>query len=128
MSDRQPDQSRHEWREWRHRDPVARAMGGMILILLGVIFFITQNGMFGVTWANMWGAFLIGLGGLLILQALVRLVMPEYRRGVLGLIVGGLVLIAIGTIPYGGAAWAQWWPLALIALGIALLIQQFAGW
>lgn len=125
MSDLQTDQSKNEP---RHRDPVGRAMGGMVLILLGVIFFVAQNGMFGVTWANMWGAFLIGLGGLLILQALVRLVMPDHRRGVLGLAMGGLVLIALGTIPFGGADWAQWWPLALIALGIAMLIQQFTGW
>jgi hypothetical protein len=134
MSNLQPDQSksdsrpRGEWRAWSHRDPAGRAMGGLVLIWLGVIFFIVQNGMFGVTWANMWGAFLMGLGGLLVLQALVRLVLPDYRRGVFGLVIGGMVLIAIGTIPFGGADWARWWPLALIALGIALLIQQFAGW
>ncbi len=134
MNNLQPNQSqndasrRGDGHEWRRRDPINRAMGGLVLILLGVIFFITQNGMFGVTWSNMWGAFLMGLGGLLILQALVRLVMPDYRRGALGLVIGGIVLIAIGTIPFGGASWAQWWPLGLIAIGIALLVQQFAGW
>jgi hypothetical protein len=62
------------------------------------------------------------------LQALIRLFLPDYRRGVFGLLVGGIVLMAIGTIPYGGANWSQWWPLGLIAIGIALLVQQFAGW
>jgi hypothetical protein len=118
---------RDDERAWRHRDPISRAMGGMVLILLGVIFFIAQNGLFGVTWTNMWGAFLIGLGCLLILQAILRVFFPAYRRGAFGLVIGGLVLIAIGSIPYGGAGWAQWWPLGLIVLGVALLIQQFIG-
>lgn len=122
------ERKREDWHAWRRRDPMSRAMGGMVLILLGVIFFITQNGLLGVTWSNMWGAFLMGLGGLLILQALVRLALPQYRRGAFGLVIGGLVLISVGTIPFGGAGWAQWWPLGLIAVGIALLIQQFAGW
>ena len=119
---------RAEWREWRHRDPLSRAMGGLVLILLGAIFFIAQNQLFGVTWSNMWGAFLMGLGVLLILQAFVRFAMPSYRRGALGLVVGGAVLVAIGSIPFGGTMWAQWWPLGLIVLGVALLIQQFVGW
>jgi len=38
------------------------------------------------------------------------------------------VLVAVGTIPFGGAMWAQWWPLGLIALGVVLLIQQFVRW
>jgi len=119
---------RDDWREWRHRDPLSRAMGGMVLILLGVIFFIAQNGMFGVTWTNMWGAFLMGLGGLLVLQAILRVFFPSYRRGVFGLAIGGCVLIAIGTIPFGGVYWTQWWPLGLIALGVVLIIEQFTRW
>jgi len=118
----------HAWHEHRPRDPFARAMGGMVLILLGVVFFVAQNRMFGVTWANMWGAFLIGLGGLLILQALMRLAWSSRRRGVFGLVIGGMVLMVIGTMPFGGANWASWWPLGLIAVGVALLIQQFTGW
>ena len=134
MSNLEPGQTqndstqRDEWRGWRHRDPMSRAMGGLVLILLGVIFFIAQNEMFGVTWSNMWGAFLIGLGVLLILQAFVRLAIPGYRHGAFGLVVGGAVLVAIGSIPFGGTVWAQWWPLGLIVLGVALLIQQFVGW
>ena len=125
----QNDSTRRESeREWRHRDPISRAMGGLVLILLGVVFFIVQSGMFDVTWSNMWGLFLMGLGGLLILQAILRVFFPSYRRGVIGLAIGGCVLIAIGSIPFGGAVWAQWWPLGLIALGVALLLQQFIGW
>ena len=134
MSNLQPGQAhddsteREHGRAWRQRDPISRAMGGMVLILLGVIFFMVQSEMFAVTWTNMWGLFLMGLGGLLILQAILRVFFPAYRRGTFGLIIGGLVLIAIGSIPFGGADWAQWWPLGLVALGVALLIQQFIGW
>lgn len=116
---------RNDERGNRQRDPFGRAMGGLVLILLGVIFFMVQSGLFILNWTNMWGAFLMGLGVLLILQALGRMFFPSYRRGVFGLIIGGCVLIAIGTIPFGGMIWAQWWPLGLIALGVVLLIEQF---
>ena len=127
MSNSQPEQS-PDSSSRRDRDPLNRAMGGMILILLGVVFFLAQSGMLGITWVNMWGAFIIGLGLLLMLQGVLRLVLPDYRRNVFGLLVGGLVLVAVGTIPFGGAMWAQWWPLGLIALGVVLLIQQFVRW
>ena len=110
---------------FRHRDPLGAMTGGLVLILLGVAFLLAQNEMFGVTWANFWGVFLIGLGGILLLQAFLRSVVPGYRRGVVGLVVGACVLIAIGMIPFAGTEWGKWWPLGLIVLGILLLIGQF---
>ena len=130
QSGQTPNESmpRDDRRGDRHRDPFGRAMGGLVLILLVVIFFMVQSGLFILTWTNMWGAFLMGLGALLILQALLRVFFSAYRRGVFGLIIGGCVLIALGTLPFGGMIWAQWWPLGLIALGVVLLIEQFVRW
>ena len=126
--DASPRRDEQSHGERRRRDPISAAMGGMVLILLGVVFLLAQSNLFGVTWVNMWGAFLMGLGGLLLIQALLRLVLPDYRRNVFGLVIGAFVLIAIGMIPFGGTDWGMWWPLALIAIGIVMLIGQFTRW
>ncbi len=121
MSDNDSDRRR----EFRQRDPLSAMAGGLVLILLGVAFLLAQNGLFGVRWDNFWGVFLIGLGGILLLQAFLRAVMPGYRRGVVGLVIGACVLIAVGMIPFAGTEWAKWWPLGLIALGVLMVIGQF---
>ncbi|MCX7840699.1 MAG: hypothetical protein N2559_14795 [Anaerolineae bacterium] len=111
--------------ENRSHDRLSAMTGGLVLILLGVALFLAQNQLLGVRWENFWGVFLIGLGGILILQALLRALGFGARRRFFGQLIGGAVLIAIGSIPFVGTEWARWWPLALIALGIVLLIEQF---
>ncbi|MBM3128125.1 MAG: hypothetical protein FJ009_05735 [Chloroflexi bacterium] len=108
------------------RDPLSAMTGGLVLIVLGIAFLLAQNQMFGVRWDNFWGVFLIGLGGILLLQALLRALGFGHRRGIIGLVIGAGVLITIGLIPFGGSEWGKWWPLGLIALGVALLLEQFA--
>ena len=112
---------------FRHRDPLSAMTGGLVLILLGVAFLLAQNEMFGVRWDNFWGVFLIGLGGILLLQAFLRVTrsVPGYRRGIVGLVIGACVLIAVGMIPFAGTEWGRWWPLGLIALGVLMVIGQF---
>lgn len=112
--------------ESRHRDPVSAMTGGLVLILLGIAFLLAQNQLFGVRWDNFWGVFLIGLGGILLLQAFLRALGFGHRRGIIGLVIGAGVLITIGLIPFGGAEWSRWWPLGLIALGVVLLFEQFS--
>lgn len=111
--------------ENRSNDRLSAMTGGLVLILLGVTFFLAQNEVLGVRWDNFWGVFLIGLGGILLLQALLRVLGLGTRSRILEQLIGGVVLIAIGTIPFVGIEWAKWWPLALIALGIVLLVEQF---
>lgn len=109
----------------RSPDRLSAVTGGLVLIVLGAALLLAQNEWFGVRWDNFWGVFLIGLGGILLLQALLRVLGLGARHHIFGQLIGGGVLIAIGLIPFIGTDWAKWWPLALIALGIVLLIEQF---
>lgn len=111
--------------EFRRRDPLGAMTGGLVLILLGVAFLLAQNELFGVRWDNFWGVFLIGLGGILLLRAFLHVILPGYRHGVVGLVIGACVLIAVGMIPFAGIEWGRWWPLGLIVLGVLMLIGQF---
>jgi hypothetical protein len=113
-------------RATRPRDPLGTMTGGLFLIVLGIAFFLAVNNLYGVTWPNVWGVFLIGFGIILLLEALLRAVLPQYRRGVSGRIIGGFVLIAVGLIPFAGYNWAAYWPVILIVIGLAILIGQFA--
>ncbi|MDH7485229.1 MAG: hypothetical protein QHJ81_03015 [Anaerolineae bacterium] len=108
------------------RDPVGTAMGALILIWLGVTMFLANLPAAGVEWSNQWAWFLLGLGAILILEAVVRLAVPEYRRPVGGKIIGGIVLLIIGASgSFLPLDLAKWWPLIPIGIGVAILLGGF---
>ena len=110
------------------RDPLGTAVGAVILIWLGVTLLAANTGLTGlVDWSNMWAWFLLGLGAILLLEALVRLVIPEFRRPVVGRIIGGIVLLLIGatgtSLPFLRQFNIEtWWPLIPIVAGVLILL------
>ena len=110
------------------RDPLGTAVGAVVLIWLGLVMLAANTGITGlVEWSNMWAWFLMGLGAIFLLEALIRLVIPEFRRPVVGRIIGGIVLILVGA---GGASLpflqqfdiSKWWPLIPILAGVLILL------
>ena len=97
---------------------------GLFLILVGGLFLAGNQG-----WLNQgsgWSYFIIGLGAILILGFFVRYfgILTNRWSGVGGLIAGlALVLIGIAFL-YG---FGNWWPLALIVIGIGILVKAFWG-
>ena len=99
-------------------------MGALILIWLGLTLMAANVGFTDlVDWRNWWAWFLLGLGAIFIVEAIVRLVISEYRRPVAGRIIGGFVLLLIG------ASWTfldldltRWWPIIPIGIGVAILL------
>jgi hypothetical protein len=104
------------------QDYRSKLTGGLILILLGVLFLLTE--MDRISWADWWAYFLVGLGGIFLIEALLRSFSAEGRRGVGGRIVAGLILAVIGGAHLIG--FEEWWPLLLIAVGIGVLISAFS--
>jgi hypothetical protein len=96
-----------------------RLTGGLILILLGVLFLLAQ--MDRISWADWWAYFLVGLGGIFILEFLVSFFSAAYRSTQTGRLIAGLVLIIIGGAHLIG--FLDWWPLILIAIGVILLLS-----
>ena len=119
VSSGQPDANASEQK--RQRRPFPSLTGGLILILLGVLFLLTEMGKIG--WANWWAYFLVGLGGIFLLEALLRLFSAEGRRGTGGKVIAGLVLVVIGGAYLVG--FEEWWPLVLIAAGLGVLVSGF---
>ncbi len=105
------------------RDPLGTAMGALILIWLGVTLFLANLNIAGVEWTAQWAWFLMGLGVIMILEAIIRLVVPEYRRPLGGRIVGGIILFLLGASgSFLTLDWSKWWPVIPIAFGVAILL------
>ena len=99
--------------------PFPRLTGGLILILLGVLFLLAQ--MDRISWANWWAYFLVGLGAIFILEFLISCFSAAYRTTQTGKLIAGLVLVIIGGAHLIG--FLEWWPLILIAVGVGLLLS-----
>lgn len=105
------------------RDPLGTAIGALILIWLGVTLFLANLGTFAwIQWENFWAWFVLGVGAIFILEVLIRLVVPEYRRPIGGRLIAGVILLAIGAsftfLPFDIG---KLWPLIPIAIGLAIL-------
>jgi hypothetical protein len=117
------EEKRHEKdhdEKWRH-NPLGAAIWALILIWAGIVFLAQNMGLLaGFERLSPWSLVLAGAGVLLLLEVLVRLVVPEYRRPVIGTLIVGLVLLAAGV----GSLQNWWllWPILLIAAGVALLL------
>jgi hypothetical protein len=95
--------------------------GGLILILLGVLFLLTE--MDRISWADWWAWFLVGLGAIFLFEAALRAFSAEGRRGISGRLTAGLILAIIGGSYLIG--FMEWWPLILIAIGLVVLVSAF---
>jgi hypothetical protein len=104
-------------------NPFPRLTGGLILILLGVLFLLAQMGR--ISWMNWWAYFLVGLGGILILEFMISRLSAAHKLTGAGRLVAGLILIIIGGAHLIG--FVEWWPLILIAVGVVILISPLFG-
>ena len=126
---REREERRRERWELRRSDPIGPIIGALVLIWLGVVFLAMQNPEmirlpFSITWDNVWAIFLAGLGVLLILEALLRVIFPTRRR-IAGPLIWGIILLVIGLAGlFPGTGVEKLWPLALIAGGLGLLLTN----
>ena len=126
---REREERHRERREWRRSDPIGPIIGALVLIWLGVVLLAAQNSEmirlpFSISWDNVWAFFLVGLGALLILEALLRVIFPAPRR-IVGPLIWGIILLVIGVAGlFPGMGVEKLWPLALIAGGLGLLLTN----
>ena len=97
-------------------------IGGLILIWLGVTFYLAQAGT--VSWTNWWAYFLLGLGAIIIGQGVLRL--AGGRGPYVGSFIGGAVLMLIGYASVQPLA-VELWPLILMVIGAGVILSGVAG-
>ncbi len=118
------EDEKHEknWDEKWRRDPLNAAGWALILIWAGVVLLVSNVGIFRLfALETGWPLFFAGAGGILLLEVVVRLVVPAYRGPVIGTLILALVFLGIGL---GGLInWNLVWAFVLIGLGLAILLR-----
>ena len=116
--DEKDEKSQEE--KWR-RDPFGRVIFGLIVIAVGILLLLASQEI--IAWDIWWAYLLLALGGIFVFEALIRSLMPAYRRPVSGKLIAGIVLIAIGAFNIYGLV--SWWPLIIIGVGVIILFSGF---
>jgi hypothetical protein len=104
-------------------DRTGPLVGGLILIWLGITFYMAQVGY--IIWADWWAYFLIGIGVILLIQGAIRYAVLAYRASATGSLIGGTVVLIVGLA--GAAGMRNWWWMIFIALGIAIIVSGIAA-
>lgn len=109
---------RHPRSEWRSRDPFKGLFPGLVLVLLGVLLFLTTRGT--LAWGTWWQYLLIGLGVIFLLDGALHYLHPATRYRGSGRFVPGIILVLVGAAFLIG--FSEWWPLILVGIGVAILL------
>ena len=115
-------QEKHE--KGRGGDIAGAITGGLILVLLGLLFYLAQAGILKITWGNWWEYFIIGIGFILIIQGLVRYAQRGHAYA--GSFIGGIVLILVGFAFVSSVSYSLW-PLILVIIGLGAIASAFTG-
>jgi hypothetical protein len=110
------------WEEKWRNDPLSAASWAAILIWAGIALLLENMGLLrGLEELDAGNLIFIGAGLIVWGAAAVRLLVPAYRRPVVGSLIFGLILIAIGSGDL--IKWGALWPLILIIIGVGLLAR-----
>jgi len=122
-NEKQEKHEKHEKNEKGRGSELTGAItGGLILIWLGVTFFLQENNY--ISSGNWWAYFLMGIGAILILQGVLNYLTS--RRPFIGSFIGGAIILIIGLAFVQGFN-ADLWPLFLVAIGVAILLSAVVG-
>jgi hypothetical protein len=119
--------SRNEknWDEKWRRDPVNAVTWAALFIWAGLVLLADTTG-WGhdtfPTWWNAWAVIFTGAGIIILLSALVRLLIPVYRRNIAGGLISGAIFLGIGLSWLNDWKLDVIWPVILIVIGLAIIL------
>ena len=122
------------------RDLLSTIVWGAILIWAGTAFLLVQQGFFDrfitpifsntplkMLEPDAWSLIALGAGIILLIEVIVRLLVPSYRRSIIGTLILSVVFISIGVTNLFNFNWDLTWPLILIAIGVSVLLRGFVN-
>ena len=122
------------WEEKWQRDPLNAIIWAAIFIWAGLVLLARNLGYLSrmdellpgtpvwfLAGAGTWSLILFGVGVILLIEVVVRLLVPAYRRPVTGTLILAVVLISIGLGNL--VSWGLIWPLILIILGLSIIFR-----
>ncbi|HEY45184.1 MAG: hypothetical protein AMJ88_16435 [Anaerolineae bacterium SM23_ 63] len=123
----QEKEEEKNWDEKWRRDPLGSIAWASVLIWAGIVF-LADN----LNWLQSiglparleaWSLVFVGAGVIFLGVVLVRLLVPDYRRPIVGTLILALVFLGIGLNEVVGTDII--WPIVLIILGVAFLLGGF---
>jgi hypothetical protein len=119
------------WDEKGRNDPLGTITWAAILVWAGVVLLAGNLGLLGTLGRSLpglpgiqfgsWPVIFVGAGVILLIEVVVRLLLPDYRRPVGGNIFLAVIFIGIGLGDI--FSWNIIWPLILIGLGLSVLLR-----
>jgi len=123
--EKEREKEEKSWEEKWREDPLSAVVWALILVWAGIALLIGNLDVLKDTSLEGWNLVFAGAGVILLVEVVVRVLVPAYRQPVIGGLILGFVFLAIGLGDLG--IWDAIWPLAIILLGVALLLRGF-GW
>jgi hypothetical protein len=123
------------YEEKYRNDPLGAIVWAVILIWVGLVLLAQNMGYlkglverlqfadlpFEVPFVgDSWSLIFLGIAVILVIEIVIRLVIPDYRRPLMGTAV--FLIVCIG-LAFG--SWELIWPLILIAIGASILLRAF---
>ncbi len=119
------------WDEKGRSDPLGTITWAVILVWAGIVLLAANLNMLGqigrgipglpTVQVGAWSVIFAGAGVILLIEVVIRLLLPAYRRPVGGNIFLALIFIGIGLGDIWG--WNIVWPLILIGFGLIILLR-----
>jgi hypothetical protein len=120
------------------RDPLGTMVWAAILIWVGLVFLARNLGWLAnlqarlpenwhIQYAETWAVILLGMGGIILVEIVIRLLVPIYRRPVFGSLIFAIILIYVSLNSLIGVdlRWEMVGPVILILIGLSLLLRGF---
>ena len=117
---RDEKQDEKSMEEKYRRDPLGTLAGAVFLIWIGAVFLAKNLGALPDD-DRFWMVGFLGAGGIVLLEVVLRLLIPEYRRPIGGSLVFAAALIGVG-VGFGLGNWTIIGPLVLVAIGLSILV------
>jgi hypothetical protein len=106
------------------RNPLGFVAWALIIIWLGVTLLLQNANVIGED-DHQWAVFFWGGGVIFLAEALVRIVVPKWRRPLIGSFIWGAIWLGVGF-----GLWYDKWevigPIVIIAIGVAILAGRLA--
>ncbi len=110
-------------KDWWRSDKLDAVGWAAIFIWGGVVLLMNNtNYSANYTWWDSSSVFFAGAGIIVITEALIRMILPAFRKRIMLLLIIGFVMLAIGL----GDLIGMLWPMVLFSIGIIILVKTFA--
>lgn len=129
MSDRPREEKEEKggrgetWDEKWRRDPVEAIVWALILIWVGLVWLAESAGLLASVLGEdveAWPIGFLGAGLIVLLGVVLRLLVPSYRRPVIGSLIFGIILLGVGMGQL--TSWVAVGAFVLIAIGVSILV------